>query len=154
MNDPEKSNPAQAQSFITMMIALSMIMSVAIFGFLSWQNAQNPRIEAVAEPKTQMFAIIAGIVGMMSFILPMILTPKGPKRDETGKKVLNPAAFFVPAVMSFALSEAVGIMGFLASQETNNFEIYLPFGVCAGLLLLIHGFRFVSKIKATQKQII
>jgi F0F1-type ATP synthase membrane subunit c/vacuolar-type H+-ATPase subunit K len=148
MEQQKKQPQPQQLVFITTVLMVAMMSTVGVFFFLSYQASQRADFTAAENPSTMMFAIIAGVMAVMSFILPMILTPKKPQRDFSGKKVGNPGQFYVPAVMSFAMSEAVAIMGFLATNETGDFQMFLPFGFGALALLIIHGTRFIGKMRA------
>lgn len=149
-NQQPQSSPDQ-QTFILKVLWLAMMGSVGTFAFVAWETSQNPEFVAAEKPMTEILAGLSLVTGILSFVLPNMLLPKK-VRDESGKKINIPAQYFVPSVLSFALSESVAIFGLLNTLQTGDFQMFLPFGGAALGLIFFHGMRWLGKIRDQQRQ--
>lgn len=147
----EANQSGDQQAFILKILWFAILNTVAVFFFLSWKASQG---EPPADPlpDTQIFAIMAGVVGAMSFVIPMILTPKQDRAVMGQKEKLTVAKIYVPSVLRLALSESVAVLGYLTTNTTKNFNDFLPFGIAAVLIILIHGMMVLNQIKGIKRQ--
>ena len=148
MKKQSEQNPRQ-NTFIFKTLWFAILWSIGIFFFLAWKLSTDPNFVANENPQTQIFAIVAGVTAALSFALPIFLTPQKEVRSREGEKQPHGGqALFVPFVLRIALTESVGIMGYLTCQQTGKFEDFLAFGISAILLMFIHGLIVSNQIKA------
>ena len=89
--------------------------------------------------QTFMFAIMSS-VGIFFFL--------AWEQTQNGDGVLTEN----PQTLMFTLV-AVAIMGFLAATETNDFQVFLPFGITSVVLMFIHRLYILKKIRYESKNV-
>ena len=143
----QKTGTAQT-GFIIKVLLLSLYSTIGVLFFISWQVSQNS--EPIEGANIDVFFIIAGMMAAKSFVFPMILMPKGQNKVGSQRK-MTAAKLFVPSVISFSMSESVAVMGFVSTQQTADFNTFLPFGIASFFLLTIHGVTVLNKLGAIQR---
>jgi F0F1-type ATP synthase membrane subunit c/vacuolar-type H+-ATPase subunit K len=115
-------------------------------GFLSAVFVYGVVVATIATPSQQTAAPEALRLSFLLVALPLGGASIWWKRRSTGETQFMPAAerkpsfeqFQTNCIVTWALSEAVGVVGLLLGILTRDPGAFLPFGVGAALLLVIH----------------
>lgn len=103
--------------------------------------------EATKHPLALPLMGAALLTAILSFVMKKVLTPKASHMDtlrermsgaQGGADPQRASRFFAAHIVAYALSEAVGILGFVLGMSAGNFEIAVPFFAVSLLLFAVH----------------
>lgn len=120
--------------FTAFIIWASLIMGQLVFVFLLTTSEPTKPGESMAD----IFALVAGVNAATTFALRYFLFRPFRKGSVSLDTVAGQALFMTGNVVIFALSESIGVLGFVNGLGVPGKYAWLPFIGCSILLLLIH----------------
>ena len=136
----ENENQAQNQDPFAIMKILWMAFLCSTVVFIVVLFTTPPTDGASDETTQYVFMGMSAFMAVLSFQIPRFFRMqvkrlhKGQQLSREKKAQLD----FIPTILSFAFSEAVGIFGLVLGLTTGNREMALPFCIAAIVLLAVH----------------
>ena len=112
------------------------IATIFTFAAVAYISSPDSDPEVIIEATSLFipFALAAGFIGLLSFVVPIFLRPLVAKQAASNPQM---GPDFLPFIISMAFSEAVGMIGLFYSMQEENFYLYLPFGLVSLILILM-----------------
>ena len=121
--------------FLTVfLIWSSLIIGQLIFIFVLTTNASEPKGESNAD----IFALVAGMNAALSFVVRHFMLGGFAKGKVSIDTLPGQSFFLIGNVIVFALSESIGVLGFVNGLGSSGKDAWLPFIGGSILLLLFH----------------
>jgi hypothetical protein len=121
--------------FLTVfLIWSSLIIGQLIFIFVLTTNASEPKGESNAD----IFALVAGMNAALTFVVRHFMLGGFAKGKVSIDTLPGQSFFLIGNVIVFALSESIGVLGFVNGLGSSGKDAWLPFIGGSILLLLIH----------------
>ena len=139
-NENQTPNPAENQDPFAIMkiLWLAFIGSTGIFIVVMFITPPNP--SQADETMQYVLMGMSAFMAVLSFQVPRFFRQqiqrqhKGQQLSREKKAQLD----YVPTLLSFVFSEAVGVFGLVLALTTGNKEMGLPFCIAAMVLLAVH----------------
>ena len=112
----------------------SLIIGQLIFIFVLTTNASEPKGESNAD----IFALVAGMNAALSFVVRHFMLGGFAKGKVSIDTLPGQSFFLIGNVIVFALSESIGVLGFVNGLSSPGKDAWLPFIGGSILLLLFH----------------
>lgn len=112
----------------------SLIIGQLIFIFVLTTNASEPKGESNAD----IFALVAGMNAALSFVVRHFMLGGFAKGKVSIDTLPGQSFFLIGNVIVFALSESIGVLGFVNGLGSSGKDAWLPFIGGSILLLLFH----------------
>ena len=121
--------------FLTIfLIWSSLIIGQLLFIFVLTTNASEPKGESNAD----IFALVAGVNAALTFVLRYFMLGGFAKGKVSIDTLPGQTLFMTGNIIVFALSESIGVLGFVNGLSSPGKDAWLPFIGGSILLLLIH----------------
>ncbi|MFM7606844.1 MAG: hypothetical protein ACKO8Z_16805 [Prosthecobacter sp.] len=133
-----KTTPAVT---ITFQVWLSLIACQIIFLFILSNREPHDGYQSM----TETFALLSGSIAAMSFVMRHLLFSGFRSGKLTLVTAQGQASYITGHVVLFALSEVIGVLGFVNGLGSASKHEWLPFIAGAIVLLIVHiplPFRF------------
>lgn len=136
----ENETPAQNQDPFAIMKILWMAFlgSTGIFIVVMFTTPPNP--SQADETMQYILMGMSAFMAVLSFQVPRFFRMQV-KRQHQGEQLSREKKAqldFIPTLLSFVFSEAVGVFGLVLALTTGNKEMGLPFCIAAVVLLAVH----------------
>jgi len=112
----------------------SLIIGQLLFVFVLTTNTSEPKGESNAD----IFALVAGTNAALTFVLRHFMLGGFAQGKVSLATLPGQSLFLIGNVIVFALSESIGVLGFVNGLSVPGKDAWLPFIGGSILLLLIH----------------
>lgn len=132
-------------------LCFSLIMYAGMLNVMTFAPAKNPQ-----ESLTGIFALVAGVAAAMSFVIRKLMLGGFTDGRLKVDGFTDRNRFVAGHVVVFALSESVGVLGFVNGlMSYGQMDAWLPFIGGSLILLLLHiplPSRFQAKMNGYQRR--
>ena len=122
----------------------ALLATIVVYGFVCSKAAQAPAGFVKDSQMVNTLQMVFGAISLVEAALIPVIKRMflGDFLKEIGKGHPETPDFlektFIPQVIGWAICESIAIFGFVLAVIARDFNLYLPFGVAAFLLILYH----------------